>query len=47
MIDGFRFAFIGHSDADPRLGLLVVTLCFMALSALTLIMLRGGYKLRH
>lgn len=47
MIDGFRFAFIGHSDADPRLGLLVVTLCFMALSALTLLMLRGGYKLRH
>ena len=47
MIDGFRFAFIGHSDADPRLGLVVVTLCCMALSALTLIMLRGGYKLRH
>ena len=47
MIDGFRYAFIGHSDADPYRGLLVVTLCFMALSALTLIMLRGGYKLRH
>ena len=47
MIDGFRFAFIGHSDADPGLGLLVVTLCFMALSALTLVMLRSGYKLRH
>ena len=47
MIDGFRYAFIGHSDADPGLGLLVVTLCFMALSALTLVMLRSGYKLRH
>ena len=47
MIDGFRFAFIGHSDAAPGVGLLVVTLCFMALSALTLWMLRSGYKLRH
>jgi ABC-2 type transport system permease protein len=47
MIDGFRFAFIGHSDADPGWGILVVTLCFMALSALTLLMLRSGYKLRH
>ena len=47
MIDGFRFAFIGHSDANPGIGLLVVTLCFMALSALTLWMLRSGYKLRH
>ncbi len=47
MIDGLRYAFIGHSDTDPGLGLLVVTLCFMALSALTLLMLRSGYKLRH
>jgi len=47
MIDGFRFAFIGHSDTSPGFGLLVVTLCFMALSALTLWMLRSGYKLRH
>jgi ABC-2 type transport system permease protein len=47
MIDGFRYAFIGYSDADPGTGLLVVTLCFMALSALTLVMLRSGYKLRH
>lgn len=47
MIDGFRYAFIGYSDADPLVGLLVVTLSFMALSALTLWMLRSGYKLRH
>jgi ABC-2 type transport system permease protein len=47
MIDGFRFAFIGYSDTAPGFGLLVVTLCFMALSALTLWMLRSGYKLRH
>jgi ABC-2 type transport system permease protein len=47
MIDGFRYAFLGHADADPRLGLLVVTLGFVAISALTLAMLRSGYKLRH
>jgi ABC-2 type transport system permease protein len=47
LIDGFRYAFIGQADADPGFGLLVVTLCFVAISALTLIMLRSGYKLRH
>jgi ABC-2 type transport system permease protein len=47
MIDGFRYAFIGQADTDPGFGLLVVMLCFMSISALTLIMLRSGYKLRH
>jgi ABC-2 type transport system permease protein len=47
MIDGFRYAFIGQADTDPRFGLLVVMLCFVAISALTLIMLRSGYKLRQ
>ncbi len=47
MIDGFRYGFIGHSDTGPAFGLLVVTLCFMAISALTLRMLKRGYKLRH
>jgi ABC-2 type transport system permease protein len=47
LIDGFRYAFVGHSDADPWFGLLVSTGCFVAISALTLILLRRGYKLRH
>jgi ABC-2 type transport system permease protein len=47
LIDGFRYAFVGHSDTDPWLGLLVATLCFVAISALTLVLLRSGYKLRH
>lgn len=47
LIDGFRYAFVGHSDADPWLGLLVAALCFVAISALTLALLRSGYKLRH
>jgi len=47
LIDGFRYAFVGHADTDPWLGLLVATLCFVAISALTLVLLRSGYKLRH
>ena len=47
LIDGFRYAFVGHSDTDPWLGLLVAGACFVAISALTLALLRSGYKLRH
>ncbi|MBZ0069155.1 MAG: ABC transporter permease [Thiobacillus sp.] len=47
LIDGFRYAFVGHSDSDPWLGLLVAGACFVAISAITLALLRSGYKLRH
>ena len=47
LIDGFRYAFVGHSDTDPWLGLLVAGACVVAISALTLALLRSGYKLRH
>ncbi len=47
LIDGFRYAFVGHSDSDPWLGLLVASACFVAISAVTLALLRSGYKLRH
>lgn len=47
LIDGFRHAFVGHSDTDPWLGLLVAGACFVAISALTLMLLKRGYKLRH
>lgn len=47
MIDGFRYAFFGRSDADPRLSLAVVG-CFLLLSAaVALTLLRCGYKLRN
>lgn len=46
MIDGFRYGFFGVSDASPWKSLAVVGACFLALSALTLAMLRRGYKLR-
>jgi ABC-2 type transport system permease protein len=47
LIDGFRYAFVGHSDSDPWLGLLVAGACFVAISMVTLALLRSGYKLRH
>ncbi|BBN90052.1 ABC transporter permease [Azospira sp. I09] len=46
MIDGFRYGFFGVSDAAPLQSLLVVSVCFAALTALTLALLKRGYKLR-
>ncbi|MHB1676678.1 MAG: ABC transporter permease [Sulfuriferula sp.] len=47
MIDGFRYGFFGVSDVSPDLSLVVVLICFMTLSALCLILLQRGYRLRH
>ena len=47
LIDGFRYGFFGVSDISPYLSLIVVFLCFAAISTLTISMLRTGYKLRH
>jgi len=46
MIDGFRYGFFGISDVSPLLSVSVVALFFAALSGLTLLMLKTGYKLR-
>jgi ABC-2 type transport system permease protein len=46
LIDGFRYGFFGVGDADPVLSLLV-SLGFVAvLSAVALLMLHKGYKIR-
>ncbi|HET9701882.1 MAG TPA: ABC transporter permease [Burkholderiales bacterium] len=47
MIDGFRYGFFGVSDVPPQLSLAIVGGCFVALSLLTLQLLRSGYKLRQ
>lgn len=47
MIDGFRWGFFGLSDIPPATSLLVVTVCFVAISGFTLLLLKRGYKLRH
>ena len=46
MIDGFRYGFFGAADAAPWLSLAIVVTSFIALSWLTLTLLRTGYKLR-
>jgi ABC-2 type transport system permease protein len=47
MIDGFRWGFFGLSDIPPVTSLLVVAVCFVAISGFTLLLLKRGYKLRH
>ena len=47
MIDGFRYGFFGVSDVSPWLSLAIAGAAFLAVSALTLHLLRTGYKLRN
>ena len=46
MIDGFRYGFFGVSDISPWFSLSVVLASFIALSLITIGMLKAGYKLR-
>jgi ABC-2 type transport system permease protein len=47
LIDGFRFGFFAQSDADPMLSLGVTLVFLVALSAVALLMLHKGYKIRE
>ena len=47
VIDGFRYGFFGVSDVSPMISLCVVAASLAVLSALSLSMLRAGYKLRQ
>jgi len=46
MIDGFRYGFIGQSDGDLMIGLVMLTVMNIALAILSLWMLRTGYKIK-
>lgn len=46
LIDGFRYGFFGVSDMAPQTSLAVVVACFAAVAALTLNLLKRGWKLR-
>lgn len=46
MIDGFRYGFIGHADADPLLGIAVLSGMNVALWLICHRMLVTGYKLK-
>jgi ABC-2 type transport system permease protein len=47
MVDGFRYGFHGVSDVPPLASLGVSGAFLLALSAVTLALLRSGYRLRH
>ena len=47
MIDGFRYGFFGLSDVAPVESFAIVANSCLALTALTLWLLKKGYKLRH
>ena len=47
MIDGFRYGFLGRSDIAPAVSLAVVATTLALLAALTLTLLRRGYRLRN
>lgn len=46
MIDGFRYGFFGVGDTAPAVSLSVAAGSFLLLAALTLRLLKSGYKLR-
>ena len=46
MIDGFRYGFFGASDVSPWLSFAVVGTTLIGVSALTIHLLRIGYKIR-
>ncbi|CAK0753407.1 Transport permease protein [Gammaproteobacteria bacterium] len=47
LIDGLRYGFLGISDVDPRISVLVCVLVAFGIATLNLYWLRTGYKLRH
>lgn len=46
LIDGFRFGFFGESDVPVESSLAVCLAALVTLAAVTLLLLRSGYKLR-
>ncbi len=46
MIDGFRYGFFGQSDVSPWISLAVVGSALLLVSAVTVKLLKSGYKIR-
>jgi len=47
MVDGFRYGFFGIGDVSPWISATIVAASLLALSFLTLWLIKTGYKLRH
>jgi ABC-2 type transport system permease protein len=46
MVDGFRYGFLGVSDTNPVFSIIIVAVFFGAVSLVSLMILRSGYKMR-
>ncbi len=47
IIDGFRYGFFGVSDIDPAVSLVIALANLLVFTAVSLALLKRGYKLRH
>lgn len=47
MIDGFRYGFFGRSDVSPWLSISICGVAWFLTSALALLLLKRGYKIRN
>jgi ABC-2 type transport system permease protein len=47
LVDGFRYGFFGASDFPPLASLAIVFAFLLAVSSVTLGLLKSGYKLRY
>jgi ABC-2 type transport system permease protein len=47
MIDGFRYGFYGVSDVDPVTSFAIAAAFLFAVAAVTLALLKSGFRLRH
>ncbi len=47
MIDGFRYGFFGVSDVNPLISFGIILMTFLLVSAVTIQMLKSGYKIKH
>lgn len=47
VIDGFRYGFLGVSEVSPYKSLIIISICFLVISLITIQILRTGYKLRN
>lgn len=47
LIDGFRYGFLGQSDGDIFVGVIILFGCNAALGCLSFVLLRRGWRIKH
>ena len=46
IIDGFRYGFLGQSDSNVNIGLLILIVCNILLFGLCYLLFKKGYKIK-